>query len=514
MSRSKHFISGLLSSYAAIGVNILYTLASVPLALHYLDKDEFGLWALVTQLAGYLMLMEFGMTGAVARSLSDHKDHFEGGVYGSILRTGSRVFAIQGGLVAISGIALAWVAAPLLGIPSSMGGLFTILMAAQAVLSGIRLSVTSVGSPLWCHQRLDLSNLATILSLFVSFFVLWFGFYMGWHLYSMLISAAIGSVVFIAVSYLSCMRLGLYPTHQYKGEVDPKIFFELFHFSKELFLMNLGAQLTSASQVIIISRILGMEAAATWAICTKVFTMAQQFVARIFDSSAGGLAEMIVRGELTRLKKRFRDLVAITAVVASTVASGIALMNGSFVEVWTSGKVTWAPSNNYLLACVLFVSTITRCHIGLSGITKQISGMKHVYFIEGIAFVFASLLVVPRFGFSGLLAAALLCNIGITGTYGVYRTSAFFVIPRLEVVGWIARSAGFLILMAGFFSFSLFPPCSALNSTFKLYLEACAFMIIALPSAWFIAMNKALRTEVKILVLRFFQQGLSKSKAI
>jgi O-antigen/teichoic acid export membrane protein len=47
MSRSKHFISGLLSSYAAIGVNILYTLASVPLALHYLDKDEFGLWNLV-----------------------------------------------------------------------------------------------------------------------------------------------------------------------------------------------------------------------------------------------------------------------------------------------------------------------------------------------------------------------------------------------------------------------------------------------------------------------------------
>jgi O-antigen/teichoic acid export membrane protein len=514
MSRSKHVISGLLSSYAAIGVNILYTLASVPLALHYLDKDEFGFWALVTQLAGYLMLMEFGMTGAVARSLSDHKDHFEGGVYGSILRTGSRVFAIQGGLVAISGIALAWFAAPLLGIPSSMWGLFTILMAAQAVLSGIRLSVTSLGSPLWCHQRLDLSNLATILSLTVAFFVLWFGFYMGLHLYSMLISTAIGSGVSLAVSYLACRRLGLYPANQYKGQFDPKIFCELFHFSKGLFLMNLGAQLTSASQVIIISRILGMEAAATWAISTKVFTMAQQFVTRIFDSSAGGLAEMIVRGECTRLKKRFRDLVAMTAVVASAVASGIALMNGSFVEVWTSGKVTWSPWNNYLLACVLFVTTITRCHVGLSGIAKQISGIKYVYLIEGIAFVSVSLLIVPRLGFIGLLAAALLCNIGITGTYGVYRTSAFFGIPRLEVVGWVARSAVFIILMMGFFSFSLFPSFSALDSTLKLYLEACAFVIIALPFAWFIAMNKELRTEVKILVFRIFQQALSKSKSI
>jgi O-antigen/teichoic acid export membrane protein len=484
------------------------------LALHYLNKDEFGLWALVTQLASYLMLLEFGMTGAVARSLSDYKDHFEDGVYGSILRTGSRVFAIQGGLVAISGIALAWVAAPLLGIPSSMGGLFTILMAAQAVLSGIRLSVTSLGSPLWCHQRLDLSNLATGLSLIVAFFVLWFGFYMGWHLYSLLISAAIGSIVTLTFCFLSCKHLGLYPSRQYKGRFDPAIFRKLFHFGGGLFLMNLGAQLASASQVIIISRTLGIEAAATWAICTKVFTMAQQFVSRIFDSSAGGLAEMVVRGEFSRLQKRFRDLVAISAIMASAVGAGIALMNGSFVELWTSGKATWSPWNNYLLACVLFITTVTRCHIGLSGITKHISGMKYVYLIEGIVFVSVSILVVPSMGFIGLLTTALLCNLGITGTYGVYRTSAFFVIPRFEVVGWIARSAGFFILMAGFFSFSLFPPCSALNSTLKLYLEACAFMIIALPSAWFIAMNKALRTEVKILVFRFFQQALSQSKSI
>jgi hypothetical protein len=47
MSRSKHFIFELLSSYAAIGVNFIYTLASVPLVLRYLDKDEFGLGPLV-----------------------------------------------------------------------------------------------------------------------------------------------------------------------------------------------------------------------------------------------------------------------------------------------------------------------------------------------------------------------------------------------------------------------------------------------------------------------------------
>ena len=46
MSRLKNFTRSLMSSYALLGVNILYTLGAVPLALHYISVAEFGLWAL------------------------------------------------------------------------------------------------------------------------------------------------------------------------------------------------------------------------------------------------------------------------------------------------------------------------------------------------------------------------------------------------------------------------------------------------------------------------------------
>ena len=54
MSRFKRFTHSLLSGYVLLGANILYTFASVPLALHYLSKKEIGLWGVVTQIAGYL----------------------------------------------------------------------------------------------------------------------------------------------------------------------------------------------------------------------------------------------------------------------------------------------------------------------------------------------------------------------------------------------------------------------------------------------------------------------------
>jgi len=513
MSRSKRFVTGLLSSYAAIGVNILYTLASVPLALHYLDKEEFGLWALVTQLSGYLMLLEFGMGGSVARSLSDHKDHMEDGIYGSILRTGGRVFAIQGVLVAVMGLALAWFAPPLLDLPARLHQPFAILMAAQAILSGLRLSLGALGSPLWCHQRLDLSNLSSSLSLVGTFAMLWIGFHLGWHVYSLTVSFVVGTFLSLFSTYFSCRWLGLYPSREHRGRYDPQLFRELFHFGGGLFMMNLGAQLASASQVIVVSRLLGMEAAATWSVATKVFSMAQQFVSRVLDSSAGGLAEMVVRQESGQLQKRFRDLVTVSAVMAVAASAGIALMNGPFIELWTSGKVVWAPWNNYLLACVLFSTAVTRCHIGLVGINKQIRGMKYVYLIEGLAFVSLSVLLLPWLGLAGLLIAALICNIAITGIYGVSRTADYFGISRRAVTGWVARPLWILLITAGLFTLTRIPAFAASKPLFQLSAESVIFCIVVLPALWFVGMDRRLRHEIRSLVEKALEKATARFRS-
>jgi O-antigen/teichoic acid export membrane protein len=513
MSRSKRFVTGLLSSYAAIGINILYTIASVPLAFHYLDKEEFGLWALVTQLAGYLMLLEFGMTGSVARSLSDHKDHIEDGVYGNILRTGARVFAIQGFFVTLLGLAVAWFAPALLNLPPRLHNSFAVLMAAQALLSGGKLAFGALASPLWCHQRLDLSNLAGSVGMIATFAVLWLGFHLGWHIYSLTIATAVGFLVGLGIIWISCRRLGFYPAREHRGRFDPKLFRELFHFGGGLFLMNLGAQLASASQVIVVSRLLGIEAATTWSIATKIFGMAQQFVARVLDSSAGGLAEMVVRAESSKLQKRFRDLVAISAVMAMAASGGIALMNGAFIEIWTSGKVTWPPWNNFLLACVLFSTAVTRCHTSLVGITKQIRGMKFVYLFEGLAFVTLSVLLVPRIGLTGLLIAALVCNMSITGTYGVGRTAGYFGISRLAVTGWIARPAGILFLTAGIFTIFLVHALDGLTAPLRFGIGAVAFCGAVVPALWSFGIPPGLQLELTGLVTRILRNAKSRLRS-
>ena len=94
---------------------------------------------------------------------------------------------------------------------------------------------------------------------------------------------------------------------------------------------------------------LGIESAAVWSVATKIFSMAQLLVSKIMESSAGGLAEMFVRNETEKLRDRFHDVVAISAVMAVATSAGIALMNGPFIErsygtptnFLVVGSVTW-----------------------------------------------------------------------------------------------------------------------------------------------------------------------------
>ena len=69
MSRLQRFVRTVVSSYALMFLSMLYQLGSIPLALRFLSKEQFGLWVLMTQIAGYLLMVDFGITYAIARLL-------------------------------------------------------------------------------------------------------------------------------------------------------------------------------------------------------------------------------------------------------------------------------------------------------------------------------------------------------------------------------------------------------------------------------------------------------------
>ncbi|HMJ91139.1 MAG TPA: hypothetical protein VK530_15055, partial [Candidatus Acidoferrum sp.] len=452
MSRSHYFLRGLGAAYLLILCTSISVMISVPVALHYLDKEAFGIWVVVTQISGYLLMLEFGTSGSGIRLLMDHKDHAADGQYGTMIKTLACVQTVQAVILLLAGLAATPLLVRLLDVPSGMAAVFQgVWMSQVAVLSISFLG--RIGSQLLtAHHRADLVYHSQSVLSVVNIVVMWLSFRAGTGLYSMVLANGIAVVLSLAVTLIAAKKLHLFAPPEARGRVSRPAAKALFSFGGDLFFLAFGLTLLGSSQAPIITRVLGFEMAAVWGVATKLFTMAQQVVGRLLDSSASSLMEMVVRKERERLQMRFQDILALTAALALWAATTAAVCNGPLLEVWTRGRIAWPWINDVLMGAVLASMTITRMHIGLAGTTKIFRGLQFVYFFEGLLFAVLAYVMARRFGLAGILMSALFADILGAGVFGSRRTAAEFGTSAFTAgLRWLAiplRGGAALIALA------------------------------------------------------------------
>jgi O-antigen/teichoic acid export membrane protein len=464
MSRSRRFAHSLVSGYVLLAVNILYTLVQGRMLLQFIkDDNEIGLWAVAIQVAGYFLLLDLGMAG-ISRILIDYKDDVSSTAYGSTIQTGFIVFLIQGALIAVSGAVISqWLPeittlskgdepnmVRKVAIAAEQMAMFRSLVMWQCVLIGASFAGRISGFILEAHQRHDVTNYAQAAGFSVNLLTLWWCFEKQLGLYS-LIWSNVASTLFVNVySFVAVCHLGFLPGRGRWGRASIAKFREIFAYATDIFLLAVGNMLITASQVVVVTYTLGAAAAAVWSFATKTFSMSLQIVTRIYNYSSSAFAEMLVRGEMVRLRVRFRDLVVLTAAVGAWVTMSVALCNQSFVTVWTAtDRMTWRVENDFLMGIYILTFTTTRCHVGLVSLTKNLRAMKFVYAAEGIAFIALASLLGQWLGYAGIIMGGIVTNLSFSGLYGMYRTKEILEMPLKETTAWLSQPLRFLAVMFG-----------------------------------------------------------------
>lgn len=436
MSRFRRFAHSLLSGYVLLCANVVYTLASIPLALHYLSKEQFGLWALTTQLGGYMALVDFGMRGSISRILVDYKDRREDGEYGGLIQTGALVGGVQGLLVLLAGTTLSLLAGGWLLVAPNLVRDFSWLMIGQSALLAGSFTTDVLRQILAAHQRFDVTNYAQALSFLVGLAILWLCFASGAGVFSLLWSNAAAWLLTALCAFGGSVKLGLLPSRGQWGKPTLARFSELFRFGRDMFLYSVGGQLVGGSQTILLTRWMGLESAALWSVCTRTFSLLAQIIYRVFDYSTSTLAEMIVRNEQARLFGRFRGIASLSVNLSVVFGALFVACNSSFVRLWTSGKMSWSPVNDWILAGWLLACVIVHAHTGFVGQTKAFGFLRWIFFIEGLVFIGLAALLTRVWGITGLLAASLLATSIFTLPYSLFRTRKYFHMPWSDLTKW------------------------------------------------------------------------------
>ena len=489
-SRTHNFFRGLGAGYLATAINIAYTAASVPLALHYLGKEQFGLWALAQQITGYLILLDLGVSSAVSRFIADRKDDVNGGGYGSLLLTGAIVFAIQGLIIAVVGLAFSFFAPALFAVPDHLSSDFTNVLIIITALAGISVALRTLGAPLWAFQRLDVSYGLGSLTLLTSFAALWGGFHLGWGIYSFAFAGIPAAILCPIITFLICWKSGFYPSSGHWSRPTLLLFRKIFSFGQDVVWVAMGSQLVNASQIMILSRAVGLNAAATFAIGTKLFTMGQQLTGRIIESSAPGLTEMFVRGDTARFSLRFSSIISITAFLATLGAAGLIAGNTPFVSFWSSGTICWSLAFDGLLAGLLISTSITRCLIGVFGLTGSFRPVRHIYFVEGCVFIAIAIPAAAQFGIVGVLASSLVTHLTVTGILGFLAAEK----PLGSVKTMIRPLAASTLIIGFAFMISLALTKWGLSPSSMIF-SGGIVVLLSSVSGWFCVLSASLRAD-------------------
>lgn len=449
MNRFRQFAQGVGSSWVATIATVVYSLLSVPVALRYLSVEEFGLFVLVLQIGSYFTLIEMGMSAATSRILVDYKDAPDDGCYGSVLLTSLWVFAVQAILILLVGmLASPWIVL-LLGISSELGDTGLLLLRCLVITSALSLALRMFGTVLFAHKRLDLIHIFNGGNMLLGLGLLTTILATGMGLRGLVWLFFIQNIAAITLPIVACSKLRLLPSKGCWGKPSMQRFRELFNYGKDIFLVNVGNQVLEASQLIIVTRTMGLTAAAIWSVSTKLFTLVYQLVTKIEGTAIFFFAEMMVRGEKDKLAARFRQIYQLTAALAVAALAVVVAINKPFVSVWANPSLAWSLSLSYLFAVAVALNAVTRCSGDLIMHTKRIAAFRYVYFLEALIFVLLALWLSAHFGFYGILGACIVCLLVFRATYTTWRMAQYFQLPAVTFWWtWLKRPilAGIILL--------------------------------------------------------------------
>ena len=430
MSRFRRVVHSVASGYVVLIAASLYSLATLPLGLHFLSERRLGLWTLMASISGCLSQIDLGMSISLARLLIDHKDEREGQNYGSLIQTGWLVLLVQGSIIGLVGFILAPVLASLLNIDADLRAEFISLMRWMIASLALSFYAKIFSHLLHVHQRMDLVNYSQIINLVLGLGLIWWFFRADYGVLSLAWATLITTVLGNAFLALCCLRLHLLPRPGYWGRPSWSQFKSIFSFGKDIFLVSVGTQLIMASQPMIIARQLGEAYATLWYAGTRVFSLVNQVIWRIADMSMPAFAEMMVRRENILLRERYKSIVALTASFSAFAAISFGLCNSVFVSVWTSFSkkepLFWPQHNDWLLGPWMIILAMLHCHGNFVLSTKRVGFMRYVFFVEGLVFVAAGLAIARWGGFPGIIVCSILCGLALSGPYNIARVSGYF----------------------------------------------------------------------------------------
>jgi O-antigen/teichoic acid export membrane protein len=447
------------ASYLQMASGALVSLLSIPLALHFLSNERFGLWSFTSQCVGYLLLLDFGVSNSVARLMADpiHRgqaEHWNGWFNLILAITVLQAMVILGVGLALTDWALRWfgIPAPLLPeaarlwkwmlVLNALNQPFRVLPGILAAQNRLYLALAGATAGAWlglpcfyCFLRAGSGTLAYAWTSSVTLLLGWL--VAGW-------AVARGPNRF---------RFSLRHVPWRKTR-------ELFAFSSAVFVVGVAVQVAFMSQALIITKVAGLTAVAAFTVCSRVPMLLMQLVWRPIDAFMPRWQIYWCRDDHGPFRAEFQRGVRLTMGLALAAVIGSVAVNRWAVCLLAKPHLYLGKGFDCLFALYVLGQVWVHCVSSAFVLAKQMNRFAGVVILDTLLALGLCVAATACFGVIGYLGAATACAVlGLGFWYITFAgpPAAGCAGPEFRAATTSGWRTGLLLLAAEAALFALIP---------------------------------------------------------
>ena len=434
-------VTGYLAMISTLGVGLF----SVPLALRSLSNEEFGLWNVVGQSLGYLLLLDFGVSWSASRMLIGPLRSGDADELNSWWTVIVTVLAIQGLAIAAIGFAAKNFVIGFFHLSPGLVPDAELLWAGMILINAIQMPFKAYTGILYCQDRWYVMHLISILTSWLNLAVFAGLLFSGYRTSAYLVASAISIGSSCALCWIMVRKSGV------RLRVTRRFFDfgklrSLFRFSSGIFLLAIASQITFMTQSIIIAKVVGVWAVAAFVVSTKSFTVILQLVRRAYESFSPRWMHLYVSGEKDKVLTEWRTVMSWLLPAGMVGATGILVFNRSFSMLYGGAENHVSRIFDLLLAGGLIVQLFVNFTGFVFPLSARIKGWCIAGLFDALLQLVLGIALTKWLGSSGVLLGAILGPALVTIPFLIFQAPVELGITRRAMFSGVTKIYGAAVL--------------------------------------------------------------------
>lgn len=430
----------------------IYGFASIPVAVHFLAKEEIGLWNLISQVVAYLLFLELGVGAAAGRMLAEP---LSSGNQGQIDRSWSTILAILASQSAII-LAVGWMVSPALvsffSIPPHLADDARFLWLGMSFLHAAGFPLRAYTGVLLCQERYHWS-------LIINGLVPWIQL----ATFATLLAFGAGLRAYVAAFFLVsiCQFVWL---RWLVGKGPHRLRFQqrsihwptakpILGYSFSMMMWALAPAIIASIPAVILGRFMGLEYVTVYIVTFRVPQMVSMLALRGFHAFFPKMQNLYVIGQRTRFAHFYRVATSLSLLMTG-LGLVIAMLANRHVVEFLARSDFYAGNSVTLWFALGFITMAVSEHLGslfiIAGKGKLVS---LILGVEMIATFFLASLLCQRFGLTGVAASLALGPLLVRTPYYLFYgpRTCLFSIKDLYQNAWLALVTSILCVAGTYF---------------------------------------------------------------